>query len=163
MTVNSPPYPYIPNEEDGLLWKRNTNKSQKQWVVFFMPKNWIRLTNIHHPSHFYLSLVHAHAPTLGRPNFTKDTGLGWRMSANDCRFSRKDVRASPSWSNSWYPPIRYIFFQVWHIHTWCIVLPYQELTTMCYSFYLLFTDPPAGWHPASWHDVLWFLTRIWYQ
>ena len=30
----------------------------------------------------------------------------------------------------------------------------QEHTTMCYSFYLLFTDPPAGWHPASWQDVL---------
>ena len=34
----------------------------------------------------------------------------------------------------------------------------QEHTTMCYSFYLLFTAPPAGWHPPSWQDVLWFLT-----
>ena len=34
----------------------------------------------------------------------------------------------------------------------------QEHTTMCYSSYLLVTDPPAGWHSASWQDILWFLT-----
>ena len=30
----------------------------------------------------------------------------------------------------------------------------QEHTTMCYSFYLLFTNHPGGWYPASWQDVL---------
>ena len=30
----------------------------------------------------------------------------------------------------------------------------QQWANMCYSFYLLFTDHPAGWHPASWEDVL---------
>ena len=41
---------------------------------------------------------------------------------------------------------------------WLHEVMFQEHTTMWYSFYLLFTDPPAGWHPVSWQDVLWFLT-----
>ena len=45
-----------------------------------------------------------------------------------------------------------------HLYPLCHVSLSQEHTTMCYSFYLLFTDPPAGWHPASWQDVLCFLT-----
>ena len=45
---------------------------------------------------------------------------------------------------------------VWTNHLKIPICNFQEHITMCYSFYLLFTDHPSGWHPTSWQDVFHF-------